>query len=623
MIRYLLLSVLAALYLLVKSEFVNENEFTVCLFKEYANQTCFTSDSMQDLAENITEEYSRIEFSNNYFPIIRKGFLPNLQTIDNIWIDNCSISALEPGAFKGLDYRVVGLDDNNLTRIESGVFTNHPRINSLYIRRNYIEFIHKDAFSNMKYLQLINLSRNRLKYWDPDWFAGNTMALIFFPHNLIEELPDNAFKFAAKAQAPPIGIDMRNNKIKTISDDAFLGVTYVHNLLFASNQLTEFGEKILKNTKTFQLDISDNKIECLPQDLSTVFKALYLLVKSEFVNEDEFTVCLFKKYANQTCFTSDSMQDLAENITEEYSRIEFSNNYFPIIRKGFLPNLQTIDNIWIDNCSISVLEPGAFESLDYRIVGLDDNNLTRIESGVFTNNPHIHSLYIRRNYIEFIHKDAFSNMKYLQLINLSHNRLKYWDPDWFAGNIMAFIFLPHNLIEELQDNAFKFDTEAPPIGLDMNNNKIRKISDDAFLGVTYVHHLLFASNQLTEFGEKILKNTKTFQLDISDNKIECLPQDLSTVFKDMMDMNNKCSIFHRKKSEHFGCQIPPASLTNRLLGTYRLEIPEFMSSRVLVIVLLSFPSGQDGRMNGFAKDLEENIIIYLYSLFREKWWRLG
>ncbi|ELU11385.1 hypothetical protein CAPTEDRAFT_77623, partial [Capitella teleta] len=92
------------------------------------------------------------------------------------------------------------------------------------------------------------------------------------------------------------------------------------------------------------------------------------------------------------------------------------------------------------------------------------------------------------------------------------------DITWFVTSIN----LSYNSIPMLGPNALSNFTELERLELSFNN--ISFIHDDAFEGVNNLRHLNLSNNQLTDFP--VLRNTPALNyLDLNDNKIRKIPDD--------------------------------------------------------------------------------------------------
>uniref|UniRef100_A0A3B5LHG2 Leucine rich repeat containing 24 n=1 Tax=Xiphophorus couchianus TaxID=32473 RepID=A0A3B5LHG2_9TELE len=136
-------------------------------------------------APSITET---IFLQDNAIVQIRLQDLNRLRSLHYLYLQNNSISALEPGAFlnqgqllelalngnlihlvtpdmfRGLEHlRILYLAGNQITRIQDHTFRGLQRLQELHLQENSIELLAEHALSGLSSLALLDLSRNHLR----------------------------------------------------------------------------------------------------------------------------------------------------------------------------------------------------------------------------------------------------------------------------------------------------------------------------------------------------------------------------------------------------------------------------------------------------------------------------
>ncbi|KAK9873994.1 hypothetical protein WA026_002342 [Henosepilachna vigintioctopunctata] len=108
-----------------------------------------------------------ISFKNQKIPVLLTNTFRDIYRIKKINLNNCGIEELEPGFIKNVT-RIFEFDvsHNSIREIQYDVF-NNVGISKLRLNNNKIYRIDSEAFSNMKHLEMIILSENRLTMWDP------------------------------------------------------------------------------------------------------------------------------------------------------------------------------------------------------------------------------------------------------------------------------------------------------------------------------------------------------------------------------------------------------------------------------------------------------------------------
>lgn len=232
----------------------------------------------------------------------------------------------------------------------------------------------------------------------------------------------------------------------------------------------------------------------------------------------------------------------------------------PKLCRGSVQNFKNLVVLELINDKISEIEVGAFKALGQTKVHLDFNKLTVIKYGVF-NGLDIVSLSATENEIRYIESGAFSDMPHLETILLSLNKIKKWDGEWFLNTPrLGIINFSFNEIEELPGDDLRningqhgeFYTQ-----LDLSYNKIKTISSEAFNGVAYFGNVNLAGNNIHEISPRLFDDAKKiYELNLNKNNITCLFSDellaLKKVFVVKLKMNpigSRCGQFIRMFAE--------------------------------------------------------------------------
>uniref|UniRef100_A0A8C6UDI4 Leucine rich repeat containing 24 n=1 Tax=Neogobius melanostomus TaxID=47308 RepID=A0A8C6UDI4_9GOBI len=154
------------------------------------------STSLRETPKHIPPSTQTIFLQDNRITHIRKQDLAALRRLHYLYLQNNSISAMEPGSFEhqagllelalngnrihllsadlfqGLQHlRILYLSRNDITRLLDYTFRGLQRLQELHLQQNSIEVLSDQALSGLSSLALLDLSRNNL----------HTMALIFLP----------------------------------------------------------------------------------------------------------------------------------------------------------------------------------------------------------------------------------------------------------------------------------------------------------------------------------------------------------------------------------------------------------------------------------------------------------
>ncbi|CAH0545944.1 unnamed protein product [Brassicogethes aeneus] len=174
------------------------------------------------------------------------------------------------------------------------------------------------------------------------------------------------------------------------------------------------------------------------------------------------------------------------------------------------------------NIGLMYLEKEAFPTNNATyVVDLHKNYLESVRYGVFSNTG-ILALNLSHNQIEYVEETAFNNMKYLEILDLNHNRLRNWNPNFFTNTYnLRHVYVSNNHISYLPEYILK-------------NYKCGYLNNPTFklnLGeiLAYIAHegycsLNFSRNRITHIHPMAFANrTKFGSIDLSGNKITEVP----------------------------------------------------------------------------------------------------
>lgn len=241
------------------------------------NQTITGPAITKDLLPK-TIVFDEIQIIDTHIPVLYKKSISDFDDLDELILTNDGIEDIQPGAFYNVpQLRKLVLKNNKIKTIREGIF-NHLALGTLDLSLNEINNISPGAFDNMVELLNINLADNKLGYWDSNWLHNTPiLTRISFQNNVLEKIPDNAFKNMAGVKhfgqlSLPINLIFTGNKIKTISKTAFEDLQVINNLWLDNNQLESWDGKILEGINLKELRLDGNKLRCL-EDFDKIFIA--------------------------------------------------------------------------------------------------------------------------------------------------------------------------------------------------------------------------------------------------------------------------------------------------------------------------------------------------------------
>lgn len=147
----------------------------------------------------------------------------------------------------------------------SGVFNAVPQLEILRFHNNKVDVIENGAFVNLTSLKRVYGSRNRLEYWNREWFGDSrALEIMDFQENKIRTIPRRAFESMPKLRQ----IYFDYNEIETVQENAFERLTYLEYLGLRNNRLKKIDVNVFPNKlKIRSLLISANYLNYLSNEV--------------------------------------------------------------------------------------------------------------------------------------------------------------------------------------------------------------------------------------------------------------------------------------------------------------------------------------------------------------------
>ncbi|PSN55582.1 hypothetical protein C0J52_12115 [Blattella germanica] len=152
---------------------------------------------------------------------------------------------------------------------------------------------------------------------------------------------------------------------------------------------------------------------------------------------------------------------------------------------------------------------------------INGSRIHTLEEGVFSNMPYLEVLNLKHNLLERINCYVFANLTLLTDLNLSFNKLKFIDKDSFMDLIkLQTLHLDVNELSTLDDGLFNNLVELRVLFL--SNNKIKALPDNIFLSQSKLSSLFISNNELAILPKSILKLLSVLQtFDLRGNNLLC------------------------------------------------------------------------------------------------------
>ncbi|XP_015595109.1 toll-like receptor 6 [Cephus cinctus] len=239
------------------------------------------ADLFKDTSKSITE----IHLQNNSLSVLAPGLFEGLKQLVTLDLSKNSLTSTWFGSntFSGL-IRLVLLDlsHNKIASLDPVLFKDLYTVQILDLHDNELESIPADTFSPMSNLHTLVLTNNKLTYLDVYSLNGLfALSLLALDSNLLEGIHPDAFRNCSSMQDLNLSgnnldsvpaavndmrmlrtIDLGENRIRTLEQSGFRGMTNLYGLRLIGNELVNVTKMALTELPALQiLNLARNRIE--------------------------------------------------------------------------------------------------------------------------------------------------------------------------------------------------------------------------------------------------------------------------------------------------------------------------------------------------------------------------
>ncbi|XP_045552074.1 leucine-rich repeat-containing G-protein coupled receptor 6 [Salmo salar] len=299
----------------------------------------------------------------------------NLPNLLSLRLDANLLSEVPARSLGGLrSLRHLWLDDNSLTEIPVSALDSLPALQAMTLALNHITHIPDHAFSNLSSLVVLHLHNNQIQTMGERCFQGLlSLETLDLNYNNLPEFP-TAIRTLAKLQE----LGFHNNNIRAIPERAFMGNRQLQTIHFYENPIQSVGRsafQFLPKLHTLSLN-GATQIRDFPDLKGTTSLETLTLTRA-------------------------GLSTLPQRLCLQ------------------LPRLRVLE---LSHNQIEDL-PSFYHCSALQEIGLQYNNIRRIERNTFQQLSSLRSLDLSFNSIEWIHPDAFISFHSLTKLDLSENGL--------------------------------------------------------------------------------------------------------------------------------------------------------------------------------------------------------
>ncbi|XP_061925258.1 leucine-rich repeat and immunoglobulin-like domain-containing nogo receptor-interacting protein 1-B [Entelurus aequoreus] len=296
--------------------------------------------------------------------------------------------------------RLLDLSTNRLKLIGPEEFINYPQLEELQLNENIISSIESGAFSNLMNLRTLGLRNNQLKLIQLGVFTGlNNLTQLDISENKIVILLDYMFQELYNLRVLEVG----DNDLVFISPRSFHGLSNLETLNIEGYKLSSVPTDALSHLHNLlSLRLRYLNITAI-RDYS--FKRLYrlrVLEISHMPSMDTMTPkCLFGINLTSLAITNCNLTIIPYQAISHLRYLRFLNLSFNPIRTvegNQLHNLQKLQAFHLAGGRLIAIEPYSFRGLNHlHVLNVSGNRLNTVEESVFHSVGNLETLALHDN----------------------------------------------------------------------------------------------------------------------------------------------------------------------------------------------------------------------------------
>lgn len=406
---------------------------------------------------------------------------------------------------------------------------------SLDVSNNKLEYINKDAFTDLRklnYLYLINTTLKEVSFQATiSQLTLSYNQLSRLDNNLLQNLPQLKFLNVSYNQIEFVEpcnksgdqlqtLDLRNNKIKT-----FPTVNLIHWHTLKKLILTE-------NHLTYNQSYTELSMTYLAKGLNSEHNFTLECKESVYFSFLQLTIMFPKYFSNCS---------ILRTLRMDYNtQFRFIEQQIPFLVHEYL------ERYTCNNCNISSIYENTFEGLpNLKILELRNNNIRAWPNKVFWNNHKIEVIQLENNDFYGIDSLSIAHLFELKKLDISNNR-KFSHSGELENSNLEIILCNYCLYTKIYHHTFRSLTSLRII--ELKNNKIESIMKEAFENLLKLEKLDISNNGILSLNFELQNgNLEIFQcnncsfsqiysstfrdlpnlrvVELKDNKIEIIADD--------------------------------------------------------------------------------------------------
>ena len=405
----------------------------------------------------------------------------NFKALNWLEINANNLTCVDDETLRGLtSLNQLDLSNNNIKSVAPNSFSYFARLRYLFLVSNWLIEINPEIFKKNFLISTLNLRSNMISaIRSGDFLYLSSLSSLDLSNNNISEIQNGSFKLSFLSD-----LDLSFNKLTNISLEMVTGLAALKSLYLSDNRIARIWPNTIESLQLINtLDLRNNLIQSLDLKLPRSIRSLYIQNNLiEYINPKAFELSL------------------------SLSLLELTNNRLKFLENNMFANLYNMKTYFFNNNSISAIGSNVFRvdvkgpgfgtlEFDLDRIIFKHNNLKSIPSNL--KNISVVSLDLSYNNIVRVERASFENIKYLQSVFCSHNKIHSVDSGAFNG-----MFAKVSIIDFSSNQITK---------IEMLNQRYNLVS---------IMLLVFEKNQIESIAENAFNWLNVSRLSLVDNPIK-------------------------------------------------------------------------------------------------------
>lgn len=359
----------------LNASYNNITAFTIDYLERNSNNNCDGVNLFNKTSQTFSSILTRLDFSHN-----------DLVSLPFLYLRNIDFKRLE---MLNVSYNLINtLNRNEFTKIES--------LKHLILKGNEISRVDQTAFHGLHQLKYLDLSENSLNTIPDHLFNHHSLKIetLYLSRNNLSELPKEALKYSSSV----VYLDLSHNRIQKLVNYSF---GYMYNLLelyLSNNQIADIeinafyiDDKALVGPGLIEkLDLSNNLLTYLKSPVFFYLTNLrYLLLNNNLLKSIERETFYGVNFMITLDLNINNLTELGFLSNKNFSRLRYlklAHNNLTSIEPGQFIHLSSLKLLDLSSNQIENISDCAFNGIENSVkkLILNFNSLTQINSCAFT-----------------------------------------------------------------------------------------------------------------------------------------------------------------------------------------------------------------------------------------------